>query len=340
MKLVQRIRRKYYRVTYTILMPFRKIATWIGILYYRLKFRIVGLSSPRKAAEQAFELLCTPYSRRRKYKAPPAFKQAELLSFDIDNYNINGFRWNAGENSNGKKALICHGFDSLSYRFVGYVNLLREKGFEVFAFDAPAHGVSSGKTVNASEYRDMVLKADELYGPFDAIMAHSFGGIAVTLAVERLEDNENKRLVLIAPATETTTMVNTFFKYVPVSKSVRVEFDKLIEEVGGKPISWFSISRIMQHVTTPTLWVHDKDDTVTPYKDMEHLVEMGLPHVEFEITEGLGHSDIYRNERIAKRIVSFLSNEATESLENGTEPLVPEAEVELKIAPGEHDDNS
>jgi pimeloyl-ACP methyl ester carboxylesterase len=62
----------------------------------------------------------------------------------------------------------------------------------------------------------------------------------------------------------------------------------------------------MQKINTPTLWVHDKDDAVTPYKHMQHLVEQKPPHIEFEITSGLGHSNIYKDNKIKKRIIEFL----------------------------------
>jgi pimeloyl-ACP methyl ester carboxylesterase len=137
-------------------------------------------------------------------------------------------------------------------------------------------------------------------------MAHSFGALAVALAVEELDDSEWKRLVLIAPATETTHAIATFFKHVPVHKKVEIEFNKIIEDLGGNPVSWYSVARVMQKVNTPTLWVHDKDDTVTPYEHMQHLVEQKLPHIEFEITSGLGHSNIYKDNMIKKRIIEFL----------------------------------
>jgi pimeloyl-ACP methyl ester carboxylesterase len=112
---------------------------------------------------------------------------------------------------------------------------------------------------------------------------------------------------LIAPATETTHAVDTFFKYIRVSEKVRGEFDRIIEELGGNPASWFSVARVMQKISTPTLWVHDKDDMVTPYEHVHHIVEKKLPHVQFEITSGLGHSNIYKDNKIKKRIIEFLA---------------------------------
>ncbi|TDH26533.1 alpha/beta hydrolase [Segetibacter sp. 3557_3] len=284
-----------------------KLAQRIIIRYYVNKIRTLALISPRRAAEEAFRLFCTPYSKRKVHKAPAIFEKANKLSFALGQFTINGFRWQPREHANGKKILICHGFDSRSYKFDRYIDPLLNEGFEVLAFDAPAHGTSTGSTVNANQYRDMVLEINNRYGPIDGIMAHSFGCIAVALAIEQLENNTEKRLVLVAPATETTRAINTFLSYVPVSLRVREEFEKIIEELGGNPASWFSVSRVIQQIKTPTLWAHDQEDPVTPYEDMKHLVDKNLSHLQFEITRGLGHSNLYKDSRVAKRIVSFLS---------------------------------
>jgi len=275
--------------------------------YYRNKLKLLAAVSPRKAAEEAFKLFCTPYTKRRKYKAPPVFHHAKKLSFKILNEQVHGFQW-LPKKANGHKVLICHGFDSYSYRFDKYIQPLLDAGFEVFAFDAPAHGISTGKTINATQYRDAILEISKRYGPMDGIMAHSFGGLAVALAVEAMKDHEHKRLVLIAPATETTTAIEGFFKYVPVTEPVRKEFDKLIEELGGNPSTWFSVSRVMKNITTPTLWIHDEEDMITPFADMKHMVDLQLRHITFKITKGLGHSNVYRDHAINQQVIAFFKS--------------------------------
>lgn len=282
-----------------------KLIQRIVLNFYRIKFKVLELVSVSKTAEEAFELFCTPYTKRRSYAIPEIFYAAEKLSFDFDNHQINGFRWKP-EFNNGCKILICHGFDSHSYKFERYIEPLCKQGFEVFAFDAPAHGVSTGKTINALLYMNMILKIDADYGPLYAIMAHSFGGIAVALAVEKLKMNHLKRLVLVAPATETTRSLNDFCRYLYISDRLKAGMEKLIIQIGGQPASWFSVARIIQSVTIPTLWVQDKSDTITPYADMEHLTKINLPSVEFLITEGLGHS-LYREDKVAAKIIEFIS---------------------------------
>ena len=82
--------------------------------------------------------------------------------------------------------------------------------------------------------------------------------------------------------------------------------EKLIMHIAGKPAEWFSVARIIETVTIPTLWIHDKYDTITPYEDMEFLTRKKIPGVTFIITEGLGHS-LYNDDIVADKILAFIS---------------------------------
>src|SRR6478672_13221427 len=179
------------------------LAKKLLLRYIRTKFRLLSSVSKKKAAEQAFKLFCTPQLRNRK-KLPPVFEKAEKLSFRLDGETVRGYRWNP---SAGKKALILHGFESSVVNFDRYVKPLVQKGYEVLAFDAPAHGRSSGKTINVLTYKEMVVKICRDYGPIQSFIAHSFGGLSLSLALEEIPHDAGTRAVLIAPAAETKTAI-------------------------------------------------------------------------------------------------------------------------------------
>ena len=54
------------------------------------------------------------------------------------------------------------------------------------------------------------------------------------------------------------------------------------------------------------LWLHDEDDWVCPFEDAKPLIDSAPAHVEFMITKGLGHSKIYRDSNVVKRILEFI----------------------------------
>lgn len=283
-----------------------KLAQRLMIGYYKTKLKTIGLVSPRKAAETAYQIFCTPFNGKSKRKPPPVFHKAEKLSFITDNLTIRGFRWKS-EHPNGKKVLILHGFSSYAYKFEKYILPLRKEGFEVLAFDAPAHGNSDGKLINAYLYKQVILEIERLYGPLYALIGHSLGGLAASLAFESLPDNSQRKLVLIAPATETERAIANFFQIIPADNKTIMVFRQLISTMTQQPVSYFSVSRVVKNLSARVLWVHDKQDPICTFEDVKPLLSLSLPHVRFLITEQLGHSRIYKDDKICHEIVAFLA---------------------------------
>jgi esterase/lipase len=284
-----------------------KLAQRLLIGYYKTKLKTIALVSPRKAAEAAFDLFCTPYFGKPAKKAPPVFHKAENLSFEMDGLTLRGFRWQP-EHPNGKKILIVHGFSSYSYKFEKYILPLKKEGFEVILFDAPGHGTSDGKLINAFVYKNALLQIDKLYGPVYGIMGHSLGGLAATLAFEELSGQEKRKLVLIAPATETERAISNFFTLVPVDDKTKQAFIELVTELAGSPVSYYSVSRVVKALKAPVLWVHDRHDNICTFEDVKPLLALDLPHVKFIITEQLGHSKVYKDNKVCSEIVHFFGN--------------------------------
>jgi pimeloyl-ACP methyl ester carboxylesterase len=281
-----------------------KLVNRIALFLVRSKFTILSAISKKKAAQSAFRLFCTPPVRHKGEVVSP-FLEADQIMLSFREYSIRGFIWNKGAT---KRALIVHGFQSSVLNFGMYVQPLVKQGYEVLAFDAPAHGGSSGQRINALLFRDFVLFVSRTYGPINAYIAHSFGGLAVSLAITEELAAPDARLVLLAPATETSRAIAHFFDMVRLKDpAVQREFEQIIVDISGHPASWFSVARAVAAMNIPVLWVHDKDDAITPIADVEPVMQHNLPHVQFMITEGLGHRRIYRDQSVINRVIQFLS---------------------------------
>lgn len=265
--------------------------------------------SKRKAAEKAFDLFCTPYLKS-KPQTPPIFDEATPLHFKLNNLQVHGWRWNHPPTVPGgqqKKALILHGFGSAAHKFQHFVKPLIQKGYEVIAFDAPAHGSSQGNRVNAVIYSEMIALLNKNYGPFNCYIAHSFGGIALSLALEKDEQQLTPKIIFIAPATETTTAVNQAFKMLKLKDAeVQKEFHHIIYNVSGHETKWFSIRRAVKNFAADILWIHDEDDDITPLEDALKVKEDNHHNIKFVITKGLGHRRIYRDAAVKKMIFDFV----------------------------------
>ncbi|MEO7523552.1 MAG: alpha/beta hydrolase [Ferruginibacter sp.] len=270
--------------------------------YIRTKLNGLSIINKRKAGEEAFRLFCTPLMK--SVKPGQVFKDAEALEFLLDGKLVKGFRCHYPAKH---KILLLHGFSSNCHNFDHYVTALAHKGYEILAFDAPAHGASEGKTVNALDYSEMIKKIIELYGPIQGFIAHSFGGLAICLALEKIPHDQHTKIVLIAPATETTTAINSAFKILGLNNErLKRSLENIILETSGRDPAWFSIRRAMENIKASVLWVHDEDDDVTPLQDALKVQQDNRPNIKFTITKGLGHRKIYRDAEVKKEIVDFL----------------------------------
>ena len=280
------------------------IAQRIGINYYRTKIIMLKRVSTQAAARAVFDIFTTPYANTRR-KDTPLFKHANRFQFQSEGINLMGYNF-ISDKPAGKKLLIVHGFAGSCRAFEKFISPALQKGYDVYTFDAPAHGLSKGKRLNTMMYKGAVVEMMKLHGPFDAYMGHSLGGLALMLALEQIPHLTAPKIVLIAPATESTTATDNFFSLLQLPNDIRIAFDKLIENMRNVPLSWYSVSRVLPLVAADILWIHDEDDLTTPIKDVLPIAEIKPVNVQFHFTKGLGHSKIYRENTVKKLIVDFL----------------------------------
>lgn len=273
--------------------------------FYFLKFQIKFLSlfSKKWAGNRAFEIFCTPY-QSKSYHLTTLFKEAEPLTIAVQGKSIAGYRWNKGAD---KRILIAHGFNSSSNKFEHFVKDFISLNYEVISFDAPAHGNSSGNKLTALLYKKTIEQIIAELGPFDAFLGHSFGGLAICLAAAELPNNQEYKIIMVAPASNTLSLLDMFYNRMDIDdKQIQHHFAQNIIIRSGKTPEWFSIERCMDTLKSNILWVHDHTDKITPIADAKYIKKKKHPNIEFFFTNGLGHSKIYRNEAVIKKINAFL----------------------------------
>lgn len=283
-----------------------KIQKNIVYPFLRYKLNLISVIQPQKCGNYALDLFCKP-PVKFKGRYAKIFETAEPLSFFLQNTRINGYRVPSKENH--KKVLILHGFGSSVHKFEKLAAAFSLSGYEVLAFDAPAHGISDGKTVNALDYCNMIQKIHQTYGPIDVFVAHSMGGLAVSPALEAIPHSENTVLALIAPAAETTTALDNALALLKISnKKIKKLMIQSIILKSGKTPEWFSIRRAIKNIKAKILWVQDTDDFITPMADVEKVMKDNPANTKFYITHGLGHQNIYRSDNVINEILAFCNS--------------------------------
>ena len=279
----------------------------IYLQYLRTKFKTIGQLSPSVAGKIAFDLLCTPYPKYKKQKAPAIFHQAKQLTVKVnDKIKIKGYEWQPLKH-NGKTILICHGYASYFYKFEQYIQPLLKAGFRVLGFDAPGHGQSEGKHIHIIAYKEAIEQIIHQVGPIDHFMGHSLGGITLAMIAETIPNPTAHKFVLIAPATKTTTTFNNYYKMMQLSAPVIDAFLQEMTKLTTLPITHFEADRAIENYKGPVLWVHDEGDRVCPYEDLLIFKNKAPENIKFLITNGLGHNKVYKTQDVIEQIVTFFS---------------------------------
>ncbi len=273
--------------------------------YYRASINLAHAVSPKLGVRMAVNLFQRPYPRKRF--EPLVFKQAEKFYFKSAGTRIAGYKWQP-KRPVGKKFLILHGFAGSSKSFDHYIKPAMAKGYEVYTIDAPGHGNSEGKRLNVLMYSWVIEDVIRMKGPFDAILAHSLSGMSLMLALEKAANHRQPRVMLVAPLVKVSTAVTSFQDFLRMRSTLRRDFEKDLETWAGRPMSYFSLPDLVRHHRVPIYWFHDRMDDTTPFADLAGLEENPPDNLELIITEGLGHSGIYRDNKVKKKVIQLLGN--------------------------------
>jgi pimeloyl-ACP methyl ester carboxylesterase len=271
----------------------------------KITFRVTGRVCPRLAAELALRLFMTPPKFPVPRKEVIIRKRASLTMHEIHGEQIAVRTW-----GDGPKVLLCHGWGGRGTQFHGLIKALVEAGYRAIAFDAPAHGDSSGKRTNMLMVTQTIAGIAEKEGPISAVIGHSFGCGTALLAIDRYQLPSDK-VILISCFTDTLWITQQFAAAFSISESVidtmrRIAMQRYANHF-DKPWNWLELSPIntINKVTGDLLLIHDRHDTEVPYQHAMKLKEIA-PRFHLLSTERLGHKKILVNKHCTTACIEHI----------------------------------
>jgi len=210
--------------------------------------------------------------------------------------------WIWGE---GSPVLLVHGWGSRGARLGSFVAPLLRLGHSVIAFDAPGHGAARERLSSLPQFVFAIEAAAREHGPFAAIVAHSMGGAATTLAMARGVQAE--RVVFLAPAADPAGYVRYFVSLLGIPEDMGRRMRERIVARFGMEWSEFDTVAAARRLTAPLLVFHDAQDSEVPVSNGE-AIAAAWPGATLVRTEGLGHKRIVHDEGVVRRAVQFLTD--------------------------------
>lgn len=252
-------------------------------------------------------LFFTPIGYRVPEKESKAETFAKTFMLSVGHLKIQCYQWGNGP----KTILVVHGWAGRATQFRRFVKPLLAEGYQVVGFDGPAHGKSSGMSTNLNEFL-AVIQALQKQFTIEAIVSHSFGGVASLYAIS--EGLPVKTVITIASPTIADEIVNTYLRAIGGSAKTGNAFKDYILKKYGKPFGEYSSLAFIKRVpdTLNLLLVYDEDDLEVKPEHANALWQL-FPKAKLLKTSGLGHTRILRDNAVIREVVTFVRVHSSES---------------------------
>jgi len=267
----------------------------------RLTGRLLEFFSPKLAAVFAARLFTTPlkHPTPRREQALERDARQQVIKVVSIGKDVVVYNWG----NSPRKVLLVHGWSGRATQLVRFAQCLLASGFEVISFDAPAHGKSPGSTTLMPEFIAAAFEIEKEFGPFEAAVGHSLGGMALLNGVAR--GLRLERLVTIGSGDVIQDIIDKFIARMELRTSTGTAMRAHFEKKRNEPMDSYSAYRAAQKVKIPVLVIHDQDDAEVPVSCARHIAE-NLEGATLDITQGLGHRKILGNPEVVKRAGDFI----------------------------------
>lgn len=279
--------------------------------------RKLGDLAPGRAADLALGIFCTPVlsqwrhpeqhilvQRARHHLRHSAHQRIWTPVGEVATYRFDP------EGPPRGSVLLVHGWTSEASFMAAIAEPIRRSGFTTLIVDLPAHGMSQGRTATLIDCASAIVAIGGTLGPFDAVVSHSFGGMAALVAIEGAPPMPDslkvvKRLVLIASPNRLSDITRQFATHWELTIPALRAFEKRLERIGRRPISHFAAARLLAASRRPALLIHARNDIDVPFSASEEIAAQ-CPHAELLPFDDLGHRLVLFASQVARRIVAYL----------------------------------
>ena len=263
----------------------------------------LGTVSPQLASPVLFKLFCTP--RRMKSRNKGIFSHAEISIVKADGEKI----WTYKFGNSDKRILLVHGWEGQANDFHKIITKLVDEGFEVIAFDGPAHGKSSGKQTHAIQFGEVIKDLSDKFGGFQSIIGHSFGGFASSRAIAIFPELGVENLITIGTPNALNNILGYFTGMFGLNDKVKQAYFDYVETRLGINVHETSTGNFMKDTDARVLVIHDEYDPQVSIRTLDGLLKDAPNISKTLVTYGLGHNRILRDDHVADSISEFLKGE-------------------------------
>ena len=205
--------------------------------------------SPALGTRVALQLFFTPVPTKwlaRSRDVPLPWRESRL-PFEGGHISV----WQRNDVAAGRpRVLLAHGWagDAQQMRALG--DTLAAVGFDPVLLDLPAHGRSSGWRSNLLQWVRALFAVSARFGPWDGVVAHSLGAMALSHALAR--GLPARRVALVALAPPPWQFLRWFAQAMGTSESLAARMRGHFEQREGASLGHFEPSWLGVRVNQPS----------------------------------------------------------------------------------------
>jgi esterase/lipase len=260
--------------------------------------------SPKLVTLFAAKLFTSPIKHKvpkRELEMDRKSKQ-KLIAVPVINKHVMVYQY--GESN--KKVLLVHGWSGRGTQLFKIADAFIKEGYSTVSFDAPAHGKSPGNNSIMVDFIASIFEIEKQFGPFEAAVGHSLGGMSVLNAVKRgLTVNQ---AVIIGSGDVVQDIMDDFISKLELKPEISTRLRLHFEEKYGEKMDNYSGYKVASEISIPILVIHDKDDFEVPVQAGIHIHEH-TKNGTLMVTEGLGHRKILGDHEVVEKTVGFVVNQ-------------------------------
>jgi pimeloyl-ACP methyl ester carboxylesterase len=252
--------------------------------------------------KKAYQAFFSPSQYEVKLRDRKIIDQGNNYRLPFDDGELAVTTWG----DNGPAVLLMHGWGGACAQMTGFVEPLLAAGYRVVAFDQPAHGESDGRMTNILEISptmDLIAKEE---GPFETVIAHSFGTLVTSYVLVNRDFPHPSRLIYLGSFNRLLDSLPRFQVLANLPDAIVDGLRDMIYANFGKDVLdaiWNE--KMTQRIEVPALMFHDIADNVTPIED-SRAIDRVWKSARLIETEGLGHRGALQSAEVHKQVVEFL----------------------------------
>lgn len=265
-----------------------------------LTVKFIAFISPKLATRCTAKLFTTPIKHKipNRECAMNANSTQKVMIVPQINKEIVVYKYGSSD----KKVLLVHGWSGRGTQLFKIADELIKCGYSTISFDAPGHGKSPGSNSIMVDFIASIHEVNKQYGPFEAAIGHSLGGMSILNAIK--QGLKVKNATVIGSGDIVEDIINDFITKLQLphqyANKLRAHFEY---KYGGK-MSDYSAYKAAQTTQIPILVVHDNQDFEVPVKAGINIYQ-NLPFGELMLTNKLGHRKILGDNKVIEKVVNF-----------------------------------